>query len=274
MDMKKTKNTTRKRLFSAIAMLTCSAVMLSTATYAWFTMNRDVTVNNLTVKAQAEEGLVIAAYTSNGATAPVAAAFADEADAYNTLSGTYTLLPTFTEDGTTWWHQTSKKSNDGQDYAETAAVTVTNDTTNHVYYYEENKFQIKSYGAVSGSTAATQAVYVKSVSVDSRTAQAYDPSLRVLIKSADYALVFDGTGQRTDTENLLGDSSIATVTLVEENTTDAKILDAASTTAQDVTIYLYFDGEDAACKSDNIVDFTDISVDVVFTTEAPSAAAP
>ena len=37
------KNTSaKKKLIPAVAMLTTSAVMLSTATYAWFTMSREV----------------------------------------------------------------------------------------------------------------------------------------------------------------------------------------------------------------------------------------
>lgn len=92
-------------------------------------MNRDVSVTGLATTAKAEEGIVIAAYTSNGATAPVDSAFAKTAAAYNPLTG-QTLLPTFTTDASTWYHQTSLKSNDGQDYAEDSAVTVTNDTTN------------------------------------------------------------------------------------------------------------------------------------------------
>lgn len=42
------KNTSaKKKLIPAVAMLTTSAVMLSTATYAWFTLNREVEVKGL-----------------------------------------------------------------------------------------------------------------------------------------------------------------------------------------------------------------------------------
>ena len=41
------KNTSaKKKLIPAVAMLTTSAVILSTATYAWFTMSREVEVTN------------------------------------------------------------------------------------------------------------------------------------------------------------------------------------------------------------------------------------
>ena len=250
-------------------MLSVSAAMLVSSTFAWFTMNKDVNATNLQVTAKAEEGLVIAPYTSDGTVEPVDSAFAKDAPAYNTVpSASATLLPTFTVDATTWYHQTSLKSNDGQAYAESTVNTVTNSAD--AYYYMLNKFQIKSYGAVSGSTAATQAVYVKDVQVRSRTVQNYDPSLRVLVKTADHTLIFGQNGTETGTFNLLGVASNGTYKLTQENTADAKIIDAASTTPTNVEIYMYYDGEDPACKSDNIADFTTMIVDVTFTSEAPT----
>lgn len=48
------KNTSaKKKLIPAVAMLTTSAVMLSTATYAWFTMNKDAEVTGLEMTATA-----------------------------------------------------------------------------------------------------------------------------------------------------------------------------------------------------------------------------
>lgn len=54
------KNTSaKKKLIPAVAMLTTSAVMLSTATYAWFTMNRDAEVTGLEMAATAGGGIEI-----------------------------------------------------------------------------------------------------------------------------------------------------------------------------------------------------------------------
>ena len=40
---------TRRKLISSLGMLLVSATMLATSTYAWFTMNKEVEVRNLTV---------------------------------------------------------------------------------------------------------------------------------------------------------------------------------------------------------------------------------
>jgi hypothetical protein len=59
--MKKTtkKNSTMRKLLPAFAMLTVSAISLSSATYAWFTMNKEVEVKGLTMQATTSSGLEI-----------------------------------------------------------------------------------------------------------------------------------------------------------------------------------------------------------------------
>ena len=56
----KTRNTSaRKKLVPAVAMLTTSAIMLSSATYAWFTLNKEVEVTGLQMAAVAGDSLEI-----------------------------------------------------------------------------------------------------------------------------------------------------------------------------------------------------------------------
>lgn len=56
----KTKNTSaNKKLIPAVAMLTTSAIMLSSATYAWFTMNKEVEVKGLEMTATTSDSLEI-----------------------------------------------------------------------------------------------------------------------------------------------------------------------------------------------------------------------
>ena len=62
----KKKNSASKKLFSAVAMLTCSAVMLSTATYAWFTMNKEVQVNGLAMRTKTSSNLLISSNNEQG----------------------------------------------------------------------------------------------------------------------------------------------------------------------------------------------------------------
>lgn len=57
--MAKTKTSAKKKLIPAVAMLTTSAIMLSTATYAWFTMNKEVEVTGLQMAATTGDSLEI-----------------------------------------------------------------------------------------------------------------------------------------------------------------------------------------------------------------------
>lgn len=58
-EKKTEKHSAAKRLIPAAAMLLASATMLSTATYAWFTMNKEVKLTGLNMTATAGEGIEI-----------------------------------------------------------------------------------------------------------------------------------------------------------------------------------------------------------------------
>jgi len=60
--MKKTnkKNSKMRKLLPAFAMLTVSAISLSSATYAWFTMNKEVRVTGMSLKTKVGDSLLIA----------------------------------------------------------------------------------------------------------------------------------------------------------------------------------------------------------------------
>ena len=60
----KNKHSARKKLIPAVAMLTTSAIMLSTATYAWFTMNKEVEVTGINLTGITYEKVL--SYVSNG----------------------------------------------------------------------------------------------------------------------------------------------------------------------------------------------------------------
>lgn len=63
------KNTSaKKKLIPAVAMLTTSAVMLSTATYAWFTMSREVEVTGIKLTATTPQTIEVSLGNGTGGT--------------------------------------------------------------------------------------------------------------------------------------------------------------------------------------------------------------
>ena len=260
-------------------------------------MNTEVTATDMKVTAVAEDGILIAAFVNNTTMPATDSADFAATDATN-AAAMANMHPTITADTTTWYHAASTQSANGQAYdAKTGYSTVDNvaddpstntvdETTN---YYHLNKFAIKS-------TGSAQAVYVKDITVDipaSATAQAYSDSLRVIVKSDDATLLYAPVGTRSGaslTETLLASTATASTTTshlddavtadiaitfmnpTQYNTAASKILDDVAATPEEVDIYIFYDGEDAACKSDNIPAdaFQQLTVSVTFTSTAPS----
>ena len=166
--MKKKK--TNKKIASALAMLMLSAAMLGTSTYAWFTMNKDVTVKNMQVKAKAEGGLLI-----NEIAAWNDANWDDEATA-NSQPGT-ALIPTSTTTGGVWFHANSKKAND-----EAGAASGTADSNLTSAGYEELSLDPKTTAASTGTQAENVIYYVDGNSDNDYTGGTTDKAYYVMYK--------------------------------------------------------------------------------------------
>jgi hypothetical protein len=115
------KMKTNKKIAGAAAMLLLSATMLGTSTFAWFTMNKEVRVTGMEVKAHAEEGLLIneVALASSNTWDDLATA--------NTTPSLIALRPASTFDLATWWHANSKLSADEAGVENTSGTVVVND---------------------------------------------------------------------------------------------------------------------------------------------------
>lgn len=60
------KNSKARKLLPALAMLTVSAISLSSATYAWFTMNKEVQVKGLAMRTKVSSNLLISSNNEEG----------------------------------------------------------------------------------------------------------------------------------------------------------------------------------------------------------------
>ena len=89
----KKKQKTSKKIVAAFAMFALSASMLGTATYAWFTMNKVVTVEGMEVRTKVGNNLLIAQENN---------------DAYYTTAIDQVrkalLEPSSTTDGLSYWY--------------------------------------------------------------------------------------------------------------------------------------------------------------------------
>lgn len=292
--MKKKK--TNKKIASALAMLMLSAAMLGTSTYAWFTMNKTVTVKNMQVKAKADQGLLI------NEVATATDTHWDE-EATTSQTGGIQLHATSTANTGTWYAAYSKRSNSaasatagsasgdlvdgyhvlGTDYttaveplisasAGTSAlteVTYVDKNGDNTYqdgegYYVKYTYYLKSSADAFTPSLASggESLQIKDVTVTgndftgSGSIQDLDAALRVAVVVNSKAYIFAPVAGAT-TSYYVNAGSTATTTLSGVGITDITSIPAVTANGTPVYVYLYFEGEDAKLKTDNVTSTLD-----------------
>lgn len=257
------------KLIPAFCMLLISAMLMGTSTFAWFSMNTQVTATGMQVKAAAEGGIVITNSTKG--------TWSAEAAAHVT---TASLFPASrdntTGEGLKWYHNKSKNADDaaaGQESstyetlstklsATTEGVGYVDSNSNNQYdagtdaaYFLMNTFTIKS----SGDTLTNTPLYINKVDVKSSdNLLNIDKALRVAIVVDSTTYIYAPVDGATTTYKVAGSSSDTTALTSATGKNKATSVTTIPNTDSGipVSIYVYFEGEDAACKSTNISGIT------------------
>ena len=140
------KNSAKRKLIPAAAMLCISAAMLATSTYAWFTMNKEVSAVGMQVQARAEAGLLISEVKAT-------TGIWDSQATANALPGTK-LIPTSTKDGAKWVHANSTALDD-----EAGAASNSLSDNLSADGYTELSLKASQTTATSGSQAENNVYY-------------------------------------------------------------------------------------------------------------------
>lgn len=253
-----------KKLIPALCMLMVAAALLGTSTFAWFSMNTEVEANGMSVQAATSANLVIKNST--------ASTWSRAADA--TYAGTQTLMPASTSltagvlSAGKFFYVSNTEDIDYDTGAADAntvfeAVPVTANEEND--YVSANTFTI----AVEGDKTFTN-LYVSEITVSS-SANAISKALRVAVVTDAHAYIFAPVAGHTD--NYKGVKAAATGTDAALSTT-AETLTSVGTSATlgsisdaaevDVTIYVWYEGQDENCISGNAINVEELSVGVHF----------
>ena len=161
-----------KKIAGATAMLMLSATMLGTSTFAWFTMNREVEVKGMQVKAHAEEGLLINEVPDAQSDYWDELALAGQGTSADDF---IQLRPASTTPGfATWWHANSLKFDNRAGYG---SGTVDSDKTAKIgntnnYYEDITSISTSVTDAVAG-TNAKRTVYYKDATYGGGASGAY-----------------------------------------------------------------------------------------------------
>lgn len=259
-----------KRLILTLGLLLVSAALLGTSTFAWFSMNKDVDITGMQVKATTPAYIYI---SSN----PDMSGRSNSVAAPSTVT---TVVPTSTVDLANWFVGTAAKA-DASTINGDGYVAKTSETVNVAQTYY-----------VQSPNNAVQNLKVENITITytDATASAINPALRIAVKCDDVTLFFAplsaknsgtavkaaGTGaDKTDTITFVQigstDTSVAKTTKVTYNTKaegDGKssviIANMAADTIYTVQVFVFFDGEDAACTSNNAVTLNTLNVTIGF----------
>lgn len=265
-------------------MLIVSILSLSTVTYAWFTMNKDVSVTGMKLKATAEQGLVISG--DNKATWLTAWDVA--------MNSGVALAPTST-DKTNWASASSDNFDDAdkdQDAADYTDLTLTYaapaqaiggntfGTGEGIGSYDGHDYVLKKifYIKSASNEAWNESLVIDSVTAElpATTATAnLDKSLRVLVVVGSDSFIYAPVTGYDNACKFKGTTALTLVAATTDSTcTNTASIPANSTTTPiEVDMYIYFEGEDTNCKSSNITaaSVDEITVSASFKTTAGPA---
>ena len=260
-------------------------------------MNTTVTATNMQVRAVAEDGLLI-----NEIATAADTHWDNEGTANQTSSNPVLLYPASTANGTTWYHAASKVSydaakatsgtvspnlKDGAYETLTSLVAITDlsvaasagvnaarstmgkaadDTAGYYVHYTYYLKGASGTATALGTNAGDMNVRINSVPATTNST-ALNASLRVGIKlNTEFYIFAPITGYTASYYVAAGTTATAPIAGSVPTYTDLDELPAANTAGVPVEVYIWYEGEDAACKSDNATAATldNIDVDIEF----------
>ncbi|MBO4934899.1 MAG: hypothetical protein J5441_07030 [Clostridia bacterium] len=287
-----------KRLIPALAMLLVSAILLGTSTFAWFSMNNQVTATGMKVQAVAEGGIEIRYNVlATGTDDNTAYSYTDDAG----MTTATALRPTSTAATgtasaiTSKWLHASAASTDATTakagtYVDLTAAAGWSDgviSNNPATDLDGNYYVVKEFNIRSTSDAAlAKNLRVKAVDVTGSTnSPDLDKALRVAIIANAQCVVYaplggdasntvgtgvgaDGNRSGTTTVSNLAPTSVGNLYATANETVPAKDTTNSKFGGVDVRIYIYFEGEATELYTDNIyASLNELDIEVTFEAE-------
>ncbi|MBQ8118612.1 MAG: hypothetical protein IJ794_19140 [Lachnospiraceae bacterium] len=269
----------KKQLMAAIAMVVVSAIALSSSTYAWFANNTTVKAQGISVNAASDSILLQIAGKDDG-----------EYQNFGTVGTTtisqLTMQPTTSADGKNFavladavkvestsdaaatWSGTNGAFKEGD------LITKSPTADDYTKYVATARYDLKC------QTGSVSNVYVKSVSatVAPTNSKTISKSIRVSISCGDTTLLFNPLNgsylsQTIGNDTFAGAGKLAGDVWTLENPelatpgNSAIIASSIGTSASEVIVRVWFEGQDGTCYTDN-VDTEGISVNIEFATDA------
>ena len=244
--MKKTKV-----IIPALGILLLSTAASVTGTVAWFSANNKVTATDMKVNAVAESGIVI----SNGVVPEGATAAVYSYTAAASV-GQKTLKPASTADFSTWYQSTS------DDPAHPRNVDPNNpqayEEINETNHYDIAEYRVQhNFWIRSSSPAALSSSSLKINGVTAARSlgdQDLSASLRVgiRIEGDTNKYIYAPVAGFTESYSVAGTTTVAPKASTVVTTSTVTNIPANSVAGIEVNIFVWFEGEDDNCISNNL----------------------
>ena len=264
-----------KKLIPALCMLLVAACLMGTSTYAWFAAGTTVEATGMAIKATSSGGLAIttSATKSDDSLEAVdfTAAEADVTTGWNNAANK--VAPTSSADGEDWYTAVGKDINDGDaksGYTLAVKDAISADETlgGSLFYQAQVYVKTLNTNAADGKAVT---LYVKSLTIDlGANNNNLTKALRVAFKCGSNWVVFSpyrtAAGTHVSAGTAVADGSNYILNAVAGSSTTAALaeLTYGDDVYAQVDMFVYFEGEDPACTTNNAINLDTIAVDVTF----------
>ena len=240
-----------RKLIPAIAMLLISAVMMSTASFAWFSMNTNVSATGMQIEAKSDQTFLLISATKTTAQEIQADAFLN-VEIKDQAVADYTVYPAKVKDGATNSGNITFQYAVGTSYSNGEA---TKDGEGNKKYYDVDSSNISDYVVeyVYYLTVADNAVPASNIVVKALTING-NAAVNVAV-ATEYAYKnFTGTISQEDTTVLSSG--------LHADTTDAGLLKDTDVLA--VHVYVYINGDHGNVTTANAANLGNTKVSITF----------
>lgn len=239
-----------KKIIPALCMLLISAVLMGTSTYAWFSMNTQVSVKGMKVTANSTN-LFLQISSSATFTDPATSVDYQETEGTKLKPAT-PVLAAENASIEKWQTATSNNPGDALSGADKTIADIVSGSLNEYVYSKELHFRI-----APNSTATATNLVIAGVTMDGgNNSKVLNKALRVAVAGADGVQVWTyANGTWTKDAGKSATAILATVT-----TTDAT-----------ATLYIWFDGTDENCTTNNAANLDTLTFTVTFSVTAANA---
>ncbi|MEG1981680.1 MAG: hypothetical protein RR073_04150 [Clostridia bacterium] len=244
--MQKTK---RSRMIAVVAMLVVAVTALTTASYAWFTMQKEVSATGLTLTATAPTNLLISKSTDfTGANNTVV--LDKVALKMVPVSGTGYTIANPLAPASLWYADTNKKDGVITGFTETTFKPVTAAKDKVRQYYIDVDLYIKAGAALDANSKID--LFVNDLTITENTT-ALSNAFRVGVVGKDFIYAKDLVADSW--KPLATDTTLAAAdkTTIAKADTTTKLVGSITdfATPQKVTLRIWLEGQDSNCIDAN-----------------------